>query len=344
MKILHILNTNKFSGAENVVCQIIGMFKNEQDYNMVYCSLDGPIRETLKNKNIQFEPISKMSISEIKRVIKKVKPDIIHAHDMRASLFAALSCGKVPQISHIHNNNINSRINFRSISYVFAAMKAKRIIWVSNSSLKGYPFNKLIDYKSVVLYNVINKEELYKKNNDDLNEYSYDIIFLGRLSNEKNPLRFINIIKDVKKEIPTIRTAVVGDGTLMDGVKSSIIKNNLQNNIELLGFKDNPTKILSSSKCMVMTSVMEGTPMSALEALAFGVPIISTPVGGLNDLVENNVNGYLSNDNNELAMHIIDLINNKILRDRLSLGALDKFEKYNAINKYKETLKIVYEV
>ena len=48
--ILHILNTNEFSGAENVVCQIINIFKNDNRYDMVYCSLEGPIREIVQEK------------------------------------------------------------------------------------------------------------------------------------------------------------------------------------------------------------------------------------------------------------------------------------------------------
>ena len=49
MKVLHLLSTNKFSGAENVVCQIINLFQNESNYKMFYCSPDGEIKETLKN-------------------------------------------------------------------------------------------------------------------------------------------------------------------------------------------------------------------------------------------------------------------------------------------------------
>ena len=89
MRILHILTSNRFSGAENVVCQIIGMMKDEPDVEMRYCSPDGQIREALAEREITFAPISELSVSEVKRAIKETKPDIIHAHDMRASFVAA---------------------------------------------------------------------------------------------------------------------------------------------------------------------------------------------------------------------------------------------------------------
>ena len=54
MKILHLLQSNRFSGAENVVCQIIRMFENEPNIEMVYCSRDGQIREALNERNINY--------------------------------------------------------------------------------------------------------------------------------------------------------------------------------------------------------------------------------------------------------------------------------------------------
>ena len=61
MKVLHLLQSDRFSGAENVVCQIIGMMKNEPNIEMVYCSSDGPIRDALAERKIKFVPLEKFS-------------------------------------------------------------------------------------------------------------------------------------------------------------------------------------------------------------------------------------------------------------------------------------------
>ena len=90
-KILHILRSNKFSGAENVVCQIINIFKTDKNFEMVYVSPEGPIKDTLKEKNINYIPIKKLSFLEIKRVINEYKPDVIHAHDFTASVLVAIT-------------------------------------------------------------------------------------------------------------------------------------------------------------------------------------------------------------------------------------------------------------
>lgn len=200
MKVLHLLQSNRFSGAENVVCQIIGMMKNEPDMEMVYCSRDGQIAEALDERNIPFAPIKELSVEEVKRVIKEQKPDIIHAHDMRASFYAALACGKIPLISHIHNNAFDSRgLSAKSIAYIYAAKKAKHIFWVSQSSFDGYAFHKFFRKKSTVLYNIIDIDALYEKMKLDENVYNYDVIYVGRLPPKKPPKTYGSITKSLYK-------------------------------------------------------------------------------------------------------------------------------------------------
>ena len=87
MKVLHILNSNKYSGAENVVITII---KNmPQNFECCYLSCSGPIEKTLLENGIRFKLVDKLSINAIKRVVKEFSPDIIHAHDFKASVLAS---------------------------------------------------------------------------------------------------------------------------------------------------------------------------------------------------------------------------------------------------------------
>lgn len=343
MKVLHLLQSNRFSGAENVVCQIIGMMKNEPDMEMVYCSSDGQIREALKERNIKFIPLKSFSVGEIKRVIKEQKPDIIHAHDMRASFYAALACGKIPLISHIHNNAFDSRgLSAKSIAYIYAAKKAKHIFWVSQSSLDGYAFHKFFRKKSTVLYNIIDIDALYEKMKLDENVYNYDVIYVGRLTPQKNPQRLMAVLQKVCVNCPNVRIAIVGTGELEEETKKLCNELNLQNNVQFLGFQSNPLKMLHDSKVMVMTSRWEGTPMCALEAMALGVPIVSTPVDGLKDLVINGENGCLSDDDEELAKKIVEIVNDKKLHERYSTFIKNQALKINDTEKYKRSILEVY--
>lgn len=340
---MHLLQSNKFSGAENVVCQIISLFRDSTDIEMAYCSRDGQIREALLERGITFYPISKLCVSEVKRIIKEYQPDIIHAHDMNASFIAALACGNTKLISHIHNNSYDSRkLSMKAIAYIFAAVKAKHIFWVSESAFNGYFFKKNFNKKSSVLYNILDIRALYKKMEMDENEYHYDVVYLGRLTYPKNPQRLIRVLKKAIDIYPELSVAIVGSGELENEVRELCCSFNIESSIHFMGFQSNPLKILHDSKVMIMTSRWEGTPMCALEAMALGVPIVSTPVDGLKDIISNEENGYLFDDDIKLAESLVNIVKSAELHKQFSKRQIDKSIIYNSTDNYKKELTTAY--
>ena len=344
MKVLHVLNSNRYSGAENVVCQIVELYRNCTDMEMVYCSPDGQIREALEEHKILFVSVGEcLTIVALKKIIEEQNPDIIHAHDMRASFVATFASGNIPLISHIHNNAFNSRgFSFKSIAYLFAARKAKHILWVSKSAFKGYKFHKYFENKSTILYNTIDVDNLYMKMNSDCNTYEYDVVYVGRLSYPKNPQRLMKIFELIVSEEPNIRIGVIGTGELEQEIRKLCEELHLQNNVHFLGFQRNPLKILHDSKVMIMTSRWEGTPMCALEAMALGVPIVSTPTDGLRELVSDGENGFLSDDNVVLKNKIIEIIRDDKLHSILSENSLRISKEINNVEHYKKVLDKTY--
>jgi len=343
MKVLHLLTSNRFSGAENVVCQIIGMFRNEPDIEMIYCSPEGQIRDALAERNVTFIGLKEFSLSEVRRTIKEQKPDIIHAHDRMASFVAACTCGRIPLISHVHNNFGSCGISAKSIVYLIAAAKAKHIFWVSQSSFDGYVFHKWFKNKSTVLYNIIDIEALYQKMEADSCRYDYDIIYLGRLTYQKNPQRLMRVFAKAKEGCPNIKIAVVGTGDLEAETRALCNELGLQDNVHFLGFQSNPLKMLHDAKVMVMTSRWEGTPMCALEAMTLGVPIVSTPTDGLCELIIDGENGYLSKDDDEIAGRICQIVLDEENRKFLSQKCIERSIKINDMILYKGKIYQSYE-
>lgn len=343
MKVLHLLQSNHFSGAENVVSQIIGVFRGDADIEMVYCSRDGQIREALAERRIPFVPISELSVGEVKRVIHEQKPDIIHAHDMRASFVAACACGKIPLVSHVHNNNFDSRgLSVKSIAYAFAAMKAKHIFWVSQSSFDGYAFHSWFKNKSTVLYNIIDINALYQKMEKDSRSYDYDVIYVGRLSYPKDPQRLMRVFGKIREMRPETKMAVVGTGELETETKNLCKELGLEKHVEFLGFQSNPLKMLHDSKVMLMTSRWEGLPMCALEAMALGIPIVSTPTDGLCDLITDGENGYLSDCDDVLAQSVVNIITDSAVYSALNHKAKAKAIVVNDTQNYKKRILNAY--
>lgn len=341
-KVLHILSSKIFSGAENVACQIIDMFENEE-YNMAYCSPDGAIRDVLKDNNIEYFPISKMNIKELRRVINQYNPDIIHAHDTMASVMSFLLAGNRQVISHMHVNHENmNKLNFKTLTYLITTIKYKYILWVSESAYENYKFKKLITRKSKILYNVISYKSLITRKKLDPNTYDFDIVYVGRFVYQKNPERLLRIINEVIQKKPHIKVGIVGSGELEDKLIRIAEKEGIIKNISFLGFRKNPLKIMENSKVMVMTSRYEGTPMCVLEAMALGVPIVSTPTDGIKELIEDGVNGFLSDSDDVIVEKISNIIQDEKLRFELSQNSIKRFKELNNEKLYKQFIKDIY--
>ena len=344
MKVMHVLNSRIYSGAEKVVCQIIKSFESVEGMEMVYCSPDSQIvRQMLAEQGVTFLPIESMSTGNLKQVIQEQKPDLIHAHDMRASFFSALCCGKIPLVSHIHNNAYDARgLSPKTIAYLLAGFKAKHILWVSNSSYEGYAFHKLFAKKSSVLYNIIDTDQIFAKKAQDENTYDYDMIYVGRLTFQKDPQRLMRLCARLKERKPDLKVAIVGTGELEAEVKELCRELNLQENVQFLGFQSNPIKMVHDTKAMILTSRWEGTPMCALEAMALGTPVVSTPSDGMKDLIDDGINGYLTDDDEVMAEKLLKIMTDDAHRKMLSENAKEKFARINDAPKYQQAIAACY--
>ena len=343
MKVMHVLNSRIYSGAEKVVCQIIHAFAGEIE--MVYCSPESDIvRGMLEGQGVTYLPMKTMSVSELSRVIREQKPDLIHAHDMRAGFFSALCCGKIPLVSHIHNNAYDARgLSPKTVGYLLAGFRAKHIFWVSQSSFDGYAFHRLFAKKSSVLYNVIDTDEIYAKLSQDANTYDYDMIYVGRLTYQKNPQRLLRLCARLKQDKPDLKAAIVGTGELEDELKALCQELNLEDTVHFLGFQPNPIKMVADSKAMILTSRWEGTPMCALEAMALGTPVVSTPSDGMKDLLTDGVSGYLTEDDEQMAADLLKIFTQPEHRRLLAENARKTFDSLNDGEAYKRAIMAAYQ-
>ena len=171
-------------------------------------------------------------------------------------------------ISHIHNNSPWLRkVCINSIGYGVSCFKYKYMLGVSDSVFDEFIFGKVFKKKERIIGNPISITSVQEKAQIAECKDSYDMVFLGRLSEQKNPEAFVEIVKEVKKQLP-VHAVMIGDGELKEKVASKIQKNGLQEVIELKGFLENPYGILGNSKVLCMPSRWEGFGLAAVEALA----------------------------------------------------------------------------
>jgi len=148
------------------------------------------------------------------------------------------------------------------------------------------------------------------------------LLFLGNLTPQKRPDRFVEIIKLVKQNFPDIKAWIVGDGVLRNDTEELVKKYDLQNNIRFWGYQQNVTELIAASDLLVLSSDTEGLPGVVLECGYLGVPAVSANVGGINECLENGKTGYVVQTQNpvDYANYIVELLNDE--EKRITMGLL----------------------
>lgn len=286
MKILFLLKSHEYSGAENVILTLMQLLPAE--YETYYASPDGPIRKTVRAKGQNFIALNKPNLKSVRSTIDKIKPDIIHASDFSMSVLATMASSGIPIISHLHNNPtwIKNALDPRTVAYNIALRKINKVICVSSSVIDEFR-SKQLKNKSTVISNIVDTNRIERLAIEDVGNSDSDLCLVGRLTSQKNPLFFCEIVKKIKEQKPNIRAIIVGRGELKDNIERYIKANNLTDNLKLLGFKENPYPYMKGTKICVMPSKYEGFGLSAVEMLALGKPVIASNVGGLKDIINN---------------------------------------------------------
>ena len=183
--------------------------------------------------------------------------------------------------------------------------------------------------------------EIYLHEKYDLPDAAFIVTFLGRFSDEKNPKGFIEIARRIPDE--NIIFFMGGNGPQFTEIQELITTYNLNKRIISPGFIDS-RDILSSTNILLIPSILDGRPNIALEALAMGVPVIASDVGGLSSIIENNKNGFLCKiETIEEFVYKIKLLFNdrkKLaeMRTNARAHALLNFSEETMNNKYQECL------
>ena len=294
INVLQLITGLGMGGAEKVVLDL-SLYINKRDFNIFVVGMskrDELLKEFLKN-GIQVILLRKKNslkdfidiFQYLDNFVKQNNIQIIHAHMTHSVIISGLLKMKNPSLKVIytsHSSNIGSKIReiilwglkpFRDIDIIF-----------SKDILKFF-YKK--DYK--VIPNGI-KIDKYNLNLEKKNKFTF--IAIGRLELVKNHKILIEIANNLKNKY-SFEIQIVGDGYLREELKDLIKKYNLEDYVKLLGLRDDIPILLNKAHCLVMPSLWEGFPIVILEAGASNVPIITTPVGSIPSLL-NNDNAYLS--------------------------------------------------
>jgi glycosyltransferase involved in cell wall biosynthesis len=222
-------------------------------------------------------------------IFKPEKFDIIHIHgDWSSLLFVSLLkkiTGSKKIVFSFHGNITN---NFAHQKLLPRLLKQVDKIFITGYNA-GHALAALTRRKVIIQPSGINKL-FFEDHDKDFNYKRFQVITVANL----HPVKNIPFILSMADQMRDVDFLIVGDGGQRDFLQNSIKKDNLEN-VFLLGFKE-PEKVkelYNNSDCFLLTSFEEGTPTSALEAMACGLPVVSSTAGGLNNIIKEYDNGFI---------------------------------------------------
>lgn len=367
IKIIHILNS---VGGVDVSLRLILENSNSSEFEHViihgtedtktkYINDKGNLLKEYK-LSIQREISLVKDIKAIRqtiKILKKEQPQVIHAHSAKggiiaraASLFYKIKVLHTPQAySYLSAPKGIKRTIFLSVEKLFKNFNS--ILVASSNSELNRGLNE-VGYKkenTLIFNNSINKINLDSSAEVEIKLPLNFICSVGRPSFQKNIEMMIEVIREVKKDIPNIHLVLMGVGEYSpnkESVESLIIKYNLEKNTTLIPWIDRNEifKIISKSEFYISTARYEGLPYSIIESLALGKACIVTNSDGNRDLVENEVNGFVvkKNDVKSMANRIFALYKNKELLKKFGRNSLTSFNTNFNIEKNIKKIESIY--
>lgn len=279
------------------------------------------------------------TLSKIEKNIDFSIIDIIHFNvDPFRDFFGYSLCLKynIPAVFHLRvfhgEENTESKLKLLN-------QKGNRFIAISRSIKTSWIKQGIEKDKIKTIPNFIKKD-----NSSDSVENQYDgnkILFLGRIEKNKG----VSFLIDAFKLLPSTYTLyIVGDGSYMERIRQKIEKLQLVDRIFLEGYKKNTERYLRNSDILVVPSEREPFGRVVLEGMLNKIPVIASRVGGIVDIIEDGIDGYLIdyNDTNALSQKIIYLCNNNEVRRTIIENAYQKVTTIYSEKHYIHELLEVY--
>ncbi len=297
-----------------------------------------------------------LAFIEIFELLRKIRPDIIHTHSSKAGIVARWSAfvlnlfskNKIKVIHTFHGfafskfHNFFVRIFYITLEF-FAGIISDRLIFVSIDNMntaKKYKIGmaknyvlirsgiKIMEFERVSFDNEFKK---LKMQNLNLTSKEKVITTIGPFKPQKNLVDFIKMVRFVIDELPdeNLIFFIAGDGKQKNLLISLAKKLGVYEKIKFLSWYKDIKGLLAVTDIFVMTSLWEGLPRSAVEALVAGVPVVAYAVDGLNDIIKSGINGYLiePKDVFNLSKKVILLIRNSDLYNQIKKNTTQTIDK-----------------
>lgn len=144
------------------------------------------------------------------------------------------------------------------------------------------------------------------------------LLTAGRLTFEKGQVFLLRSLPKILEAFPEVVLVIAGDGVLRSELECEVERLNISSKVFFLGFRKDVPQLLASADLFVLPSRSEGLPMVILEAMSIGIPVLSTNVGGIGEVIQDRINGRLveSESDSQLAQAVIEILENESERKK----------------------------
>lgn len=318
MKIVQVMPDFGLAGAETMVENLsCGLAAEGCDVLVIsFFDLHTAITERIENRGIKIKYLGKKRgfdpsiISKMRKIIKAYQPDVIHTHRYVLPYAFLASMGfKAKRVHTVHNvaqkeqtkvgKNIN-RVLFRYFNVVPVALSKE--IQRTIQEVYGLPDNRIpVVFNGIDLSRCIVKESYARKD-------TFTVLHIGRFMDVKNHELLLRSFARFKGQHSDARLQLLGDGELKENMMQLAGQLNITDAVEFAGLQSNVYPWLHNADVFILPSKFEGMPMTLIEAMGTGLPIIASNVGGIPDMLSSQKEALLIEPKEEKIIEALEMV------------------------------------
>lgn len=336
VRVAHVVGQLATGGMEKLLVEF-AKFTDRERFDLHFISLEG-CGEVERELNQLGWPVTRLEIPQgfrpplpfqLANLFRKLRVDVLHTHGPKPLIYCApaKSLARIRRLIHTKHGRVDGSEKATSKFLVRTAARwADRIVCVSKDCAelavsRGYPADRVC----------------YLWNGIDLSRFHVGepgrtgpIVSVGRMSPEKDFENLVRAAKIAAPQCPGFELQIAGDGACHDSVKAWVESNGLQREVKLLGRRNDVPELLSTASVFALGSQTEGISLAILEAMANGLPIAATSVGGNPEIIEEGVTGLMApaSDPEALAAAMSKLWNDHELRKSMSIAGRRRVEEH----------------
>ena len=344
MKILQVITRSELGGAQTVVVQLANRLSDKHDVVLVAGEGDGKMWEMVsprvtcvRSRYLQraLSPVKDIRAAlELRRIYRKHRPDVIHLHSSKAGTLGRLVFPTKKVVYTVHGFD-SIRLAFRKFMPVERILQraCSAIVAVSNYDEKNLREEGIIHNVSTIYNGITTPDSNSVERLNIANNYKKIVLSIARVNPPKEPKIFI----ETARLLPQYGFIWIGNQESVEHL------GDIPANCHFLGNIVNAGAYCAQADLFMLPSNYEGLPMVIIEAMSCGVPVVASDVGGVSEIVRNDINGYTLPNRAELfAEKIETILSNENLYARMSKNALEIFKRELTIDKMVEGYMAVY--